>query len=61
MPTSDYYKGLGGSGESHSPHSKQSEFLGDTKGNQDLATDRSTGLPTGYGGGKNKAGGMSKR
>lgn len=55
------YEPQGGTGEGHTSHSAQSEFLGDTKGNRDLATDRSTGLPSGYGGGKHKAGGTSKR
>lgn len=95
MPTKDYYKGLGGSGEkhanyghqneflgdtkgnrdidpnryeypmftdaesgeAHAMYSHQSEFLGDTKGNADLATDRSSGLLTGQGGGPHSAGG----
>ena len=30
----------GGSGEAHAAFSKQSEFLGDTKGNRDLETNR---------------------
>ena len=37
--------GNGGGGESHSPYGKQSEFLGDTKGNRDLETDRT--MPSG--------------
>jgi len=98
MPTSDYYRGLGGSGEKHAPYTHQNEFLGDTKGNRDLApnryeypmftdgetgephamfahqdsflgdtkgnrdlaTDRTSGLPSGLGGGMHKAGGMNK-
>jgi len=32
--------GNGGSGESHKPHSASGKFLGDTKGNADLATKR---------------------
>jgi len=55
----DRYGEVGGSGESHAAFSHQNEFLGDTKGNKDLATDRSTGLSTGHGGGKNKAGGKN--
>lgn len=50
----------GGSGEPHAAFSKQSEFLGDTKGNSDLKTDRSSGLDSGYGGGRHKAGGSGK-
>jgi len=55
----DRYAEIGGSGESHAMFSHQNEFLGATKGNKDLATDRSTGLSTGHGGGKNKAGGKN--
>ena len=32
--------GNGGMGESHKPHKGSGKFLGDTKGNRDLATER---------------------
>lgn len=40
MPKGDYYKGLGGSGEKHAGFTHQNEFLGDTKGNKDIAPNR---------------------
>lgn len=33
------------------------KFLGPTKGNRDLPTDRSSGVSSGHGGGQHKAGG----
>lgn len=37
-----------------------SQFIGETKGNRDLKTDRSSGVSTGHGGGQHKAGGNGK-
>lgn len=49
------------SGETHKPFSKNNEFLGDTKGNKDLPTNRTANTPGGYGGGQHKAGGSGKK
>ena len=44
------------SGESHSG-SPSSKFIGPTKGNRDLPTNRTKGVSSGHGGGMHKAGG----
>jgi len=42
---------------SHKSASKSGFFLGHTKGNKDLPTNRSSGVSSGHGGGSHKAGG----
>lgn len=48
------YNQVGGEGHSPAPSSK---FIGETKGNRDLPTNRTAGVVSGKGGGMHKAGG----
>ena len=48
------YNQVGGEGHASSIGGK---FLGDTKGNRDLPTNRTAGVSSGHGGGPHKAGG----